>query len=137
MQKFLQQSIIIDACSLLSFSLFLITGDKFTIPLGLLFLLSLFQEISLFGVFFGLACLSWVIAWWVRGRKLQIIFKGGYAVLALCCIGAIFIGNVQMFKEIPSLVSLVVFLLLMFLFYKKWWYVVMQHPSHLGYSAGK
>ncbi len=121
MKKFLQYSIVIDMFSMLSFSLFLVTGDKLTFPLGLMFFLSLFQEISLFNTGFGLAFLCWIYSLMVNTKKWWMILKGSYIALSVSIITAIFIGNPSMIKEIPTLLSLIIFLLFQSLFCWKWW----------------
>ena len=121
MKKFLLHSIVIDAFSMLSFFLFLVTGDKLTLPLGLMFLLSLFQEISFFNVGFGLAFLCWIYSLMVNTKKWWMILKGSYIVLSVSFITAIFIGSPGMIKAIPTLISLMVFLLFQGLFCWKWW----------------
>lgn len=121
MKQFLLHSILIDAFSMLSFSLFLVTGDKLTFPLGLMFFLSLFQEISLFNASFGLAFLCWLYSLMVNTKKWWMILKGSYIVLSVSIIIAIFIGNPSMIKEIPTLVSFIIFLLFQSLFCWKWW----------------
>ena len=121
MKNFLLHSIIIDMFSMLCFSLFLITGDKLTIPLGLLFLLSFFQEISFFNVGFGLVFLCWIYSLMVNTNKWWMILKGSYVVLSASIITAFFIGSPSMIKEIPTLISLMVFLSFQGLFCWKWW----------------
>lgn len=127
MKKFLQYSILIDIFSMLSFFLFLVTGDKLTLPLGLMFLLSLFQEISFFNVGFGLAFLCWIYSLMVNTKKWWMILKGSYIVLSVSFITAIFIGSPGMIKEIPTLISLMVFLLFQGLFCWKWWTRIYKH----------
>jgi hypothetical protein len=121
MKNFLLHSIVIDMFSMLSFSLFLITGDKLTFPLGLLFFLSLFQEISFFSVSFGLAFVCWVFSLMVNTKKWWMILKGSYVVLSVSIITAFCIGSPSMIKEIPTLISIMVFLFLQGLFCWKWW----------------
>lgn len=121
MKNFLLHSIVIDMFSMLCFSLFLITGDKLTLPLGLLFFLSLFQEINFFNVGFGLAFLCWIYSLMVNTKKWWMILKGSYVVLSVSIITAIFIGSPSMIKEIPTLISLMVFLFFQGLFCWKWW----------------
>lgn len=121
MKNFLLHSIIIDMFSMLSFSLFLITGDKLTFPLGLLFLLSLFQEITFFSVSFGLAFLCWIYSLMVNTKKWWMMLKGAYFILSVTTITAILITNTSMIKEIPTLLSLIVFLFFQVLFCWKWW----------------
>ncbi len=121
MQKFLRYSIVIDLWSLLSFVLFLITGDKLTLPLGLIFFLSIFSEITFIGAGFGLAIVVFVISLFVKKEKWLLIFKGAYIVLSITTIAAIVLGNINMFKETPSLLSLIVFLFFQGLLCWKWW----------------
>lgn len=134
MQNFLRYSIIIDLCSFLSFVLLLITGDKFILPLGLIFFLSIFQEITFIGTSFGLAIVMFVISFFAKKEKRVIIFKGVYIVLAITTITAIVLGDINMFREIPSLVSLIVFLFFHGLLCWKWW---LLSSAYRGYSAGK
>lgn len=121
MQKFLRYSIVIDLWSLLSFVLFLITGDKLTLPLGLIFFLSIFSEITFIGAGFGLAIIMFLISLFVKKEKWLLIFKGAYIVLSITTIAAIVLGNINMFKETPSLLSLIVFLFFQGLLCWKWW----------------
>lgn len=121
MQKFLRYSIVIDLWSLLFFVLFLITGDKFTLPLGLIFFLSIFSEITFIGANFGLAIVVFVISLFVKKEIWLLIFKGAYIVLSIITIAAIVLGNINMFKEIPSLLSLIFFLFFQGLLCWKWW----------------
>ncbi len=112
---------------MLTFSLFLITGDKLTFPLGLLFFLSLFQEISFFNVGFGLTFLCWLYSLMVNTKKWWTILKGSYIVLSVSFITAIFIGSPSMIKEIPTLISLIIFLFFQALFCWKWWTRIYTH----------
>lgn len=130
MKQFLQYSIVIDIFSMLSFSLFLITGDKLTLPLGLMFLLSLFQELSFFGVSFGLVFICWLCSMMVNTNKWLLIFKGSYIVLSATTIVAILANNTSMIQETPTLVSLIIFLFIQGLFSWKWWVRIMHRPTH-------
>jgi CHASE2 domain-containing sensor protein len=118
---------IIDFFSVLSLVLFFITTDHFVAPLGLLFLLSIVHQVALLEVIFGLALLLFCLALLVKQKKQKCVLKIGYIVLAVCCIGAISLGNLSMLSETPTLFSFVVFLFFISIMIWKYRLVAMQY----------
>lgn len=124
--RFLQSSTV-DIFSLLSLIFFFVTTDHFIAPLGLLFLLSIFYQVTFIGVSFGLAIIVFLIASLIKNEKLKSIFKIGYIVLSVSCIGGLCFGNFKQIIETPSLISFLLFLIFISLMIWKWGFIAYKY----------
>jgi hypothetical protein len=120
MKNLIKQSTGIDVLAFLSLCLFLITSDHIIAPLFLLFFLSVWYETTFIGVTFGLAMITFIISSLIRNRRFKVYFFLVHLMVSLTCVVGIFCANPKMFYALPSLVSLIVYLIFSILSFAKW-----------------
>lgn len=104
--------IVLNIFSFLSFVFFFVTTDHFVAPLGLMFLLSIPYQVTFVGVTFGLAVILFLIGMVINSKMQKIKIKLLYVVMSVLCISGLLIGNSRMLSELPSILSLVIFLVI-------------------------
>ncbi len=126
-----------DILSFLSLFFFLLSDPHLTAPLGLFFLLSIFNEITFIGASFGIAIVAIGLSVLTRKARLNFFLRFVYCIAALSCIAGVMITDITMFKEVATQVSLIVFLLFNIPMAIKWGFEIFrQHNKQQLHDAG-
>lgn len=105
-------SIVLNILSFLSFVFFFVTTDHFVAPLGLMFLLSIPYQLTFVGVTFGLSIVLFLIGTFANNKLQKVKIRLLYVIISVSCISGLLIGDLSMLSELPSIFSLVIFLVI-------------------------
>lgn len=105
-------SIGFDVLSFFSLFFFLISTPHVTAPLGLFFMLSVFNEITFIGTGFGIAIIAFALSLFSKKMCVKAYLRLAYCIAAIMCIGAIMLDKIEMFTVPATLITAVLFVIL-------------------------